>query len=89
MTWSTCTYNPSENEVMVSFILKEYPYMKLADVNSKFGKYGMANAGLTEEERVMVRRFDSSGRDDFVCESGVERDADCVGFFCAKFVKDF
>jgi 16S rRNA C967 or C1407 C5-methylase (RsmB/RsmF family) len=88
LVYSTCTYNVSENEGNVRYLLDTYPYMKLIDVNSKYGKYGLTNTGLSEEERKMVRRFDSCERDDYVSDVGeVERDLDSIGFFVAYFEK--
>ena len=76
MTYSTCTFNAAENEDMVRHILDEYPCMKLVPITYNIGYSGLPGRGLSDEERKMVRRFDSSGLDD------------TMGFFVAKFFKD-
>ena len=52
MVYSTCTYDSLENEENVAFILRNYP-MELLDQEEslRFGKEGLANCGLSEEER--------------------------------------
>ena len=88
LVYSTCTYNPDENEKMVAFILETYPCMRILDVGSAYGKFGLAGCGLDEAARKCVRRFDCSGREDFVSNKGeVERELDSIGFFVAKFEK--
>lgn len=37
MTYSTCTFNSSENEEMVSYILSQHPSMKLVPIDINFG----------------------------------------------------
>ncbi|GMI25976.1 hypothetical protein TeGR_g5173, partial [Tetraparma gracilis] len=89
LSYSTCTFNPDENELMVRYILDHYPSMRLADVGSPYGKYGIAGCGLSEEERGKVRRFDASGREGWVGGEGcLNRSLDTIGFFVALFVKD-
>jgi hypothetical protein len=74
---------------MVRYILDHYPSMRLADVGSPYGKYGIAGCGLSEEERGKVRRFDASGREGWVGGEGcLNRSLDTIGFFVALFVKD-
>lgn len=77
MTYSTCTINASENEEMVKFVLSEFPCMKLVPIPAYLpGLPALAGMGLSEEERVMVRRFDP-------CDKQI----DSMGFFVAKFQK--
>lgn len=76
MTYSTCTFNSSENEEMVSYILSQHPSMKLVPIDIDFGLSGQPNKGLTEEQCQFVRRFDPSNTS-----------MDTMGFFVAKFVK--
>ena len=77
MTYSTCTFNSSENEEMVSYILAQYPSMKLVPIDIEFGLPGLSNKGLTEEQCQCVKRFDPSNES-----------IDTMGFFVAKFVKE-
>jgi len=76
MTYSTCTFNSSENEKMVSYILSQHPSMKLVPIDINFGLPGLTNKGLTEEQCQFVKRFDPSNES-----------MDTMGFFVAKFVK--
>ena len=76
MTYSTCTINSLENEVMVKFILEEFPGMRLESLSHLPGLTGLPNMGLTEEECEMVRRFDPT-----------DTTLDTMGFFIAKFQK--
>ena len=51
LVYSTCTYDPLENEENVAYILKKYP-MELLDSKEKHrdGKDGLPNCGLTEAQ---------------------------------------
>ncbi|GMH59259.1 hypothetical protein TrST_g13050 [Triparma strigata] len=82
MCYSTCTYNPDENEGVVKHVLEKYEDMELVDVGVELGKEGIEWEGLTEEDRKKVRRFDwcdAEEREDMAGSS--------IGFFVAKFVK--
>lgn len=76
MTYSTCTFNSSENEAMIKYILDSHPRMKLMNMNIDFGLGGLSNAGLTDEQRQCVKRFDPSNKN-----------LDTMGFFVAKLMK--
>ncbi|KAL3780421.1 hypothetical protein HJC23_004358 [Cyclotella cryptica] len=77
MTYSTCTINQSENEAIVSFILSEFPCMKLLPIPDYLpGLPALTGVGLSDEERHMIRRFDP-------CDKNI----DSMGFFVAKFYK--
>jgi 16S rRNA C967 or C1407 C5-methylase (RsmB/RsmF family) len=76
MTYSTCTINAAENEVMVRHILDNFPQMQLVDAGIELGQPGLPGVGLSESERRFVRRFDPS-----------DSEQDTVGFFVSKFVK--
>ena len=56
LVYSTCTYDPLENEENVAFILANYP-MELLDSREEFseGKEGLSNCGLTELQCKYVR----------------------------------
>ena len=51
LVYSTCTYDPLENEENVAFILNHYP-MELMDAKQVYhdGKDGLLNCGLSEEQ---------------------------------------
>ena len=86
LVFSTCTFDPMENEENVKFILDNYP-MELVPMEAalRFGKPGLRDCGLTEAqcewccgERVrcrMVQRFNMTEE----CNS--------IGFFISKFRK--
>ncbi|KAG7353458.1 Fmu Sun domain containing protein [Nitzschia inconspicua] len=82
MTYSTCTMNNSENEMVVKHILIEYPSMDLIslglteEMEASFGRPGLGGFGLTEEQRLLVRRFDPG-----------DAEQDTMGFFVARFRK--
>jgi methyltransferase NSUN6 len=78
LTYSTCTINAMENECNVAYVLDRYAdCMSLLQLPTKcHGHEGLAGHGLTEEQRLCVRRFDTADRKD-----------NCMGFFIAKFQK--
>lgn len=76
MTYSTCTVNALENEDIVSYILREYPIMRLVPIDLKIGRPGLSGRGLTDEQCQRIQRFDPS-----------DLQLDVMGFFVAKFVK--
>lgn len=75
LTYSTCTINTMENEGMVRHVLDTYPELRLEGIDFPVGSPGLAAAGLDDQERHRVRRFDPTGDDD------------TIGFFLAKFRK--
>ena len=88
LTYSTCTIVVAENEGMVRHILDQYPCMELVPVvdaseersMKNFGCPGLANCGLTDNQRRCVRRFG------YPSSSSPVQD-DTIGFFVAKFRK--
>nr|CAG8499985.1 14804_t:CDS:10 [Entrophospora candida] len=61
LIYSTCTINPSENEKIVSWALQTFKgNLILLEPEIKLGKPGLLNAGLSDEQRMMVQRFDPS-----------------------------
>jgi len=75
IVFSTCTFNPMENEQNVRWILDTFSDLELADAIPKYGGDGLVGPGmLTPEEAHKVQRFDP--RDERM---------DCIGFFIAKF----
>ena len=77
VTWSTCTWNPEENEEMVAKARDEYGF-EVIDVGVDHGRGGIEGCGLDERERGWVRRFDWM-------EGGEEGEG--IGFFVAKLRK--
>ena len=75
MVYSTCTWNPEENEGNVAYALAKFP-LKLVAPEQHFGDPGMVVCGLSAEDAKLVQRFDPDSSD-----------YDCIGFFAAKFVK--
>ena len=51
LVYSTCTFDPLENEENVKFILSNFP-MELVPIDDeyRFGKKGLSGCGLTEEQ---------------------------------------
>ena len=77
MIYSTCTFNPMENEEVVAFALKTFPLeLEGPPEHLGVGQGGRTGHGLTPEECAMVLRFDPH---DARCDS--------IGFFAAKLVK--
>ncbi|KAM7454974.1 hypothetical protein BLSTO_04267 [Blastocystis sp. subtype 1] len=76
LVYSTCTYDPLENEENVAFILRNYPMeLMTQDEALRFGKEGLKDCGLTDEERSKVQRFNMTEE----CNS--------IGFFISCFRK--
>ncbi|GMI60501.1 hypothetical protein ScalyP_jg9469 [Parmales sp. scaly parma] len=90
LTYSTCTINPQENEVMVEYILRNFGnVMELVEAcvgiapGDVGATIGMAGVGLSEEERKLCLRWEYGGG----VNRGEEDDDDTIGFFLAKFKK--
>lgn len=78
LVYSTCTITIAENEGIISWALKTYPYLKLRSIKNQLGtetfhSKGYSIDGLTEEESEHLLRI------------GPEEDT--VGFFIACFTK--
>eukprot|EP00934_Nitzschia_sp_Nitz4_P003932 Nitzschia sp. Nitz4//scaffold70_size99833//65652//67279//NITZ4_004601-RA/size99833-snap-gene-0.149-mRNA-1//-1//CDS//3329557153//3922//frame0 len=77
MTYSTCTISILENERMIRHILNQYPCMELVEMDPCIGgQPGLPNVGLSDTERVKVRRFDPHNEEE-----------DTMGFFLALLRK--
>ena len=81
MTYSTCTMSSAENEGVVAQLLVDHPSMELVALPGPapvhLGKPGLAGCGLSERERMLVRRFDP----------GDASSQDTMGFFIALLRK--
>ncbi|KAI4489670.1 hypothetical protein M0804_003852 [Polistes exclamans] len=78
LVYSTCTITIAENEGIVSWALKKYPYLKLKSIKGQldlktFTHTGYSIDGLTENESKCLLRI------------GPEQDS--IGFFVACFTK--
>jgi methyltransferase NSUN6 len=77
MVYSTCTFNPMENECVIANTLKQYPLelIPLPSPVNQLGEIGMEGFGLTKEQCSLVRRFNPHSK------------FDTIGFFIARLRK--
>ncbi|EGD75328.1 Nsun6 protein [Salpingoeca rosetta] len=76
LVYSTCSFNPEENEGVVAWALAEFPHdIEIAQQVPYIGEAGVQYEGLSEEARQRVQRFTPSST------------CDTIGFFIAKFIK--
>lgn len=76
ISYSTCTFNPGENEQVVRWALDLFgSVLRLVPVLPRLGQPGLRSI-LSEEEAGLVQRFDPS-----------DMAVDSIGFFVAKFEK--
>jgi 16S rRNA C967 or C1407 C5-methylase (RsmB/RsmF family) len=77
IVYSTCTFNPGENEHIVKWAIDKYPHvLKLVPAEPRLGGFGLGKI-LGEELSKLVLRFDPSDT----------TTVDSIGFFIAKFEK--
>mmetsp|Transcript_80229 Transcript_80229/g.129990 ORF Transcript_80229/g.129990 Transcript_80229/m.129990 type:complete len:101 (+) Transcript_80229:353-655(+) len=74
LVYSTCTINPEENEANVAYALRTLP-LTLVPAEPRIAPAGRAGCGLTDEQRLLVQRFEPGGQ------------LDTNGFFVAAFQK--
>ena len=88
LVYSTCTITSEENERQVAWVLEKFPCLQLVKQNFHIGGFGLPFCGLTEEQRLLVQRFDplDIDRGDYY-EDKHPADCDTIGFFIAKFYK--
>lgn len=81
LVYSTCTYNVAENEEIVSWALRKFPYLELVPIwnMAKLGMPGYQTDGLTAEDCSAMLRFGPSPPN--------ERNCDSIGFFVCCFQK--
>jgi NOL1/NOP2/sun family putative RNA methylase len=77
MIYSTCTHAPEENEAVVSYILSNYPNMKIEDVIIPL----RTRKGITQWNGVTYHK------DVIKCARIYPQDNDTEGFFISKFRK--
>lgn len=76
VSYSTCTFNPGENEHVVQWALDLFRgVVRLVPVLPKLGQPGLTSI-LSQQDADMVQRFDPS-----------DERVDSIGFFVAKFEK--
>lgn len=77
MVYSTCTFNPMENECVIANTLRQYPLelIPLPSPVNQIGERGMDGYGLTTEQCNLVRRFNPHSK------------FDTIGFFIARLRK--
>ena len=77
MVYSTCTFNPMENECVIANTLRQYPLelIPLPSPVNQIGERGMEGYGLTTEQCNLVRRFNPHSK------------FDTIGFFIARLRK--
>eukprot|EP00158_Paraphelidium_tribonemae_P005142 Partr_v1_DN27184_c0_g1_i2_m16198 putative Nucleolar protein len=81
LVYSTCTINPEENELIVSWALTKYSRLKLIkclpDGDTRFGSPGLSIGGLGRETSDLLIRYDHL--------TDVASGGDNIGFFLATF----
>lgn len=65
--------------LLLCFVSSQIPHL---------GEPGLANCGLSDEECQLVQRFDPTKLFDSKTEQSMAYNADTIGFFIAKFVKN-
>ncbi|XP_011186734.3 tRNA (cytosine(72)-C(5))-methyltransferase NSUN6 [Zeugodacus cucurbitae] len=83
LVYSTCTVTEGENEGMVAWVLEKFPQLRLVPATPHVGGIGLEQTGLSDTERQYVQRF---------CQHAKEIEGvpiDTVGFFIAKFIKEY
>ncbi|KAL5496948.1 hypothetical protein EMCRGX_G013328 [Ephydatia muelleri] len=96
LVYSTCTFNPEENEAQVAWALKSFPRLHLSNQVPFVGFPGLPGYGIDAEQLRMVQRF---GPIQFFELLDLQQTAHCsandnnalakdtIAFFVAKFVK--
>ncbi|XP_038611581.1 tRNA (cytosine(72)-C(5))-methyltransferase NSUN6 [Tachyglossus aculeatus] len=85
LVYSTCTVTLAENEEQVAWVLDTFPCLQLLPQEPLLGGEGMAGAGLPQEQRQRLQRFDPAAGP---ADGPIGRaNRDCIGFFIACFAK--
>ncbi|XP_003739882.1 putative methyltransferase NSUN6 [Galendromus occidentalis] len=79
IVYSTCSINPAENEMVVSWAVNNLP-LELVEQTPHLGSVGLRCEGLTDHQRKLLQRFDGA-------QEGDDFNVDTIGFFIAKFKK--
>lgn len=83
LLYSTCSLSTAENEAIVAWALRRFPQIHLVEQKPHIGGIGRAGAGLDEDQRCLVQRFEG----DHLAREGCDYDVDTIGFFIALFRK--
>ncbi|XP_039966533.1 tRNA (cytosine(72)-C(5))-methyltransferase NSUN6 isoform X2 [Bactrocera neohumeralis] len=83
LVYSTCTVTEEENESVVAWVLEKFPQMRLVPATPHLGGIGLEQTALSNVERQYVQRFGQQPKE----FEGVP--IDTVGFFIAKFIKEY
>ncbi|XP_013164893.1 PREDICTED: putative methyltransferase NSUN6 isoform X2 [Papilio xuthus] len=84
LVYSTCSITQEENERMIAWVLNKFPNMQLVPAEPLLGGPGLANIGLTDEQRIMVQRF---GPEEDPLRQVDDIYKNSIGFFIAKLIK--
>ncbi|XP_067049452.1 tRNA (cytosine(72)-C(5))-methyltransferase NSUN6-like isoform X2 [Acropora muricata] len=87
LVYSTCTLTPQENEQQVAWALKSFPCLRLERQIPHLGGPGLPNCGLSNEECLLVQRFDPAKFYEEKEKEDSHSFIDTIGFFVAKFTK--
>lgn len=84
LVYSTCTVFPAENESNVAWFLSKYTnQFELVDAKPRFGRYGLINAGLNDEQCKKVQNFRPNIHENDESDLLI----DTTGFFICKLRK--
>ncbi|KAL3217756.1 hypothetical protein MRX96_032025 [Rhipicephalus microplus] len=84
LLYSTCSLSTAENEAIVAWALQRFPQIHLVQQKPHIGGTGRAGAGLEEDQRRLVQRFEGV----HLVKEGCDYDVDTIGFFIALFRKE-
>ncbi|XP_033639559.1 tRNA (cytosine(72)-C(5))-methyltransferase NSUN6-like [Asterias rubens] len=87
LVYSTCTITLGENEEIVSWALKDYPQLQLCQQVPHLGGIGLLGTMLQPDQLCKLQRF--HGVSPMISCANGHSDNDTIGFFVAKFVKQF
>lgn len=83
LVYSTCTLTTAENEAIVAWALARFPELCLVPQEPHLGGVGRAGAGLDDDQRHLVQRFEGQQ----VWPESQDYNVDTIGFFIACFRK--
>uniref|UniRef100_V5HTK3 Putative trna and rrna cytosine-c5-methylase nucleolar protein nol1/nop2 n=2 Tax=Ixodes ricinus TaxID=34613 RepID=V5HTK3_IXORI len=83
LVYSTCTLTTSENEAIVAWALARFSELRLVPQEPHLGGVGRAGAGLDDDQRHLVQRFEGQQ----VWPESQDYNVDTIGFFIACFRK--
>ncbi|CAN7997810.1 unnamed protein product [Ixodes hexagonus] len=83
LVYSTCTLTTAENEAVVAWALERFPELHLVPQDPHLGATGRAGAGLDDNQRRLVQRFEGQP----VWPDCQHYNVDTIGFFIARFRK--